>query len=54
MACETGLKKYDIVIHEDLAEFIEIMNKAMEKGYEPIGSLFNFDGNFIQPIILCK
>ncbi len=46
------MKKYDIVIRDNLKDLIETTNEAIEKGYEPKGGILHVDGFYIQAIFL--
>ena len=46
------MKRYDIVIKDNLKELIDTVNKALNHGYYPKGGIIHIDGNFIQTIYL--
>ncbi len=46
------MKKYDVVISENLAELITIVNEAILLGYYPKGGILFVENKFIQTIYL--
>ncbi|WP_157687467.1 DUF1737 domain-containing protein [Pedobacter psychrophilus] len=45
------MKKYDLVIEQELKTFIETVNEAVGLGYAPIGGIIYADGRYIQAIV---
>jgi len=44
------MKKYDIVIKDNLADLIATVNEACEHGYYPKGGIIHVGDKFIQTI----
>ena len=44
-------KIYDLVIADEPAELIEIVNEAIKQGYSPIGGLLSVQEKLIQAIV---
>lgn len=46
------MKRYDVVIKDNLIDLITTVNEAIDIGYYPKGGIIHIDGKFIQTIYL--